>query len=159
MSVTEQLDAKSCVLLRLGERRFALAADHVAELAAPSRVFRFAHKTPEIDGVILRRGRVVPVCDIAEKLTGHRLMHRRFYLIATKRDGESLNRIALPVSGECELIQADLTPAGGSDSPHVAAWLSHDGEVIEVLNLKALTPGPDSDLSASSPAQGPETHA
>jgi hypothetical protein len=49
--------------------------------------------------------------------------------------------VALPVSGECELIQADLTPAGASDSPHVAAWLSHDGEVIEVLNLNALTPG------------------
>jgi hypothetical protein len=40
------------------------------------------------------------------------------------------------------LITADLTPAGQSDSPHVAAWLSHDGEVIEVLNLDALTPMP-----------------
>jgi hypothetical protein len=26
------------------------------------------------------------------------------------------------------------------DSPHVAGWLSHQGEVIEVLNLQALTP-------------------
>src|SRR5258707_5980467 len=39
-------------------------------------------------------------------------------------------------------ITADLTPAGESDSPHVAAWLSHDGEVIEVLNLDAFTPAP-----------------
>ena len=78
MSWMEQADTRSCVLLRLGERRFALAADQVAELAAPSRVFRFAHRTPEIEGVILRRGRVVPVCDIAEKLTGKRLGQRRF---------------------------------------------------------------------------------
>lgn len=141
MTWMEQADTCSCVLLRLGERRFALAANQVAELAAPSRVFRFAHRTPEIEGVILRRGRVVPVCDISEKLTGKRLGHRRFYLIAARRHESTLDWIALPVSGDCELIQADLTPAGASDSPHVSGWLSHNGEVIELLNLKFLTPG------------------
>jgi chemotaxis signal transduction protein len=141
MTWTAQPDTCSCVLLRLGDRRFALAADQVSELAAPSRVFRFAHKTPEIDGVILRRGRVVPVCDIAELLTGKKLTQRRFYLIASRRQREGMDWIAIPVSGECELIQADLTPASPSDSPHVFGWLSHHGEVIEVLNLYALTPG------------------
>lgn len=155
MTWPDQLDAHSCVLLRLGDRRFALAADQVAELAAPSRIFRFAHKTPQIDGVILRRGRVVPVCDIAEQLVGQRLTHRRFYLIATRRQNEGLDWIALPVSGECELIQADLTPASSSDAPHVCAWLSHEGEVIEVLNLYALTPG----APHVSVAPQPEAHA
>jgi chemotaxis signal transduction protein len=143
MSWNEQADSCSCVLLRLGERRFALAADQVAELVAPSRIFRFPHRTPEIDGVILRRGRTVPVCDLAEKLTGKRLASRRFYLIAMRLYGNVKETVALPVSGECELIRADLTPAGPSDSPHVSAWLSHNGEVIEVLNLAALTPGID----------------
>jgi len=149
VSWTEQYDARSCVLLRLGDRRFALAADQVSELVAPSRMFRFAHRTPEIDGVILRRGRVVPVCDVAEKLIGKRLTSRRFYLISARRLGATADWIALPVSGDCELIQADLTPAGPSDSPHVAAWLSHDGEVIEVLNLNALTPGMEPQNSAN----------
>jgi len=157
MIASDQLDARSCVLLRLGERRFALTAEHIAELVAPTRVFRFAHRTPELDGVILRRGRVVPVCDVAEKLIGKRLTSRRFYLIATRRRGTSLDWIALPVSGECELITADLTPAGASDSPHVAAWLSHDGEVIEVLNLDALTPNP-AEFSAPQVVP-PEAHA
>jgi chemotaxis signal transduction protein len=154
----DQLDARSCVLLRLGERRFALTAEQIAELVAPSRVFRFAHRTTELDGVILRRGRVVPVCDVAEKLTGKRLTSRRFYLVATRRRGEALDWIALPVSGECELITADLTPASESDSPHVAAWISHDGEVIEVLNLDALTPGHSEMSALGEPAQ-PEAHA
>ncbi|MGB7845470.1 MAG: chemotaxis protein CheW [Candidatus Acidiferrum sp.] len=158
MTWAEQSDTLSCVLLRLGERRFALAADQVAELAAPTRMFRFAQRTPEIDGVILRRGRVVPVCDIAEKLTGKKLTQRRFYLIATRRHGAGLDWIALPVSGDCELIQADLTPAGPSDSPHVAAWLSYGGEVIEVLNLSALTPGGVAPKSRA-PAPLPEAHA
>lgn len=158
MSQLDQFDARSCVLLRLGERRFALTAEQIAELVAPSRVYRFAHRTPEIDGVILRRGRVVPVCDVAEKLTGKKLTYRRFYLVATKRRGAGLDWVALPVSGECELITADLTPAGESDSPHVAAWLSHDGEVIEVLNLDALAPG-FADVAAMEQAGTPEAHA
>jgi len=158
MSNVKQYDAQACVLLRLGERRFALAAGQIAELVAPSRVFRFAHRTTELDGVILRRGRVVPVCDVAEKLTGKKLTTRRFYLVATQRRGAGLDWVALPVSGECELITADLTPASESDSPHVAAWLSHDGEVIEVLNLDALLPGPEGHIP---PAQGgsPEAQA
>lgn len=158
MSQPEQLDARSCVLLRLGERRFALAAEHIAELVAPSRVYRFAHRTPGIDGVILRRGRVVPVCDVAEQLVGKKLTYRRFYLVAARRRGTNMDWVALPVSGECELITADLTPASESDSPHVAAWLSHGGEVIEVLNLDALTPG-SSVESLRTPARTPEAHA
>jgi chemotaxis signal transduction protein len=158
MSQLDQLDARSCVLLRLGERRFALTAEQIAELVAPSRVYRFAHRTPEIDGVILRRGRVVPVCDVAEKLTGKKLTYRRFYLVATRKRGASLDWVALPVSGECELITADLTAAGASDSPHVAAWLSHDGEVIEVLDLDALTPGPV-DGAVMTQSAKPEGHA
>jgi chemotaxis signal transduction protein len=158
MSWTEHLDTKSCVILRLGERRFAVAAEQVAELVAPGRMHRFAHRTPEIDGVILRRGRVVPVCDISEKLTGKRLSQRRFYLIATRRQKDSLDWIALPVTGDCELIQADLIPPGESDSPHVAGWLSYNGEVIEVLNLQALTPGGDVMISPSANVS-PEVHA
>ena len=155
MSWMEQSDTHSCVLLRLGERRFALTAEQVAELAAPSRIFRFAHHTPEVEGVILRRGRVVPVCDIAEKLTGKRLTQRRFYLIAARRQQNTLDWIALPVTGECELIQADVTPAGRTDAPHVDGWISHNGEVIEVLNLKAVTPS----VSNESPAPLPEAQA
>jgi chemotaxis signal transduction protein len=154
MTWMEQSDTRSCVLLRLGERRFALAADEVAELAAPSRIFRFAHRTPEIEGVILRRGRVVPVCDVAEKLTGKRLTQRRFYLIAARRRDSALDWIALPVSGECELIQADLTPCGRTDAPHVAGWLSHNGEVIELLDLNALTPSASAlQVDSAPPAQ------
>ncbi|MGB7436066.1 MAG: chemotaxis protein CheW [Candidatus Acidiferrum sp.] len=159
MTWIDHLDTRSCVLLRLGERRFALAADQVAELAAPSRIFRFAQRTPQIDGVILRRGRVIPVCDIAETLIGKKLAQRRFYLIATRRHGPGLDWIALPVSGECELIQADLTPAGPSDSPHVSGWLSHQGEVIEVLNLYALTPGADPQHAQTHHHALPEVHA
>jgi chemotaxis signal transduction protein len=143
MTVSAELELKSFVLLRLGDRRFAVAADGIAELVAPSRVFRFPHRTAGVEGVILRRGRIVPVCDVAEALIGKRLTSRRFYLIALRHYGARTEWVAIPVTGECELINAELTAAGASDEPHVAGWLSHAGDVIEVLNLDALTPGPE----------------
>ncbi|HET8923895.1 MAG TPA: chemotaxis protein CheW [Candidatus Acidoferrum sp.] len=143
MTVATELEFQSFVLLRLGERRFAVAANHIAELVAPSRVFRFPHRTARIEGVILRRGRIVPVCDVAESLLGKRLTSRRFYLIAVRHYGAQTEWVALPVTGECELITSEMSPASSTDRPHVAGWLSHDGDVIEVLNIEALTPGPE----------------
>ena len=151
MTLTTELELQSFVLLRLGERRFAVAANQVAELVAPSRVFRFPNHTRKVEGVILRRGRIVPVCDVAEQLTGKAVHSRRFYLIAVRRYESQKEWVALPVTGECELILSDLMPAGEADAPHVAGWLSHDGDVIEVLNLQSLTPGSvaDSDVRHS----------
>ena len=149
MTVFAELELKSFVLLRLGERRFAVAADGIAELVPPSRVFRFPHRTARLAGVILRRGRIVPVCDVAERLIGKRLTSRRFYLIALRHYGQRTEWVAIPVTGECELISAELTAAGESDEPHVSGWLSHGGDVIEVLNLDALTPGPEEFLPRS----------
>jgi chemotaxis signal transduction protein len=142
MNPSAETGPQSFVLLRLGERRFALPASQVAELVAPSRIFRFPHKSAALEGVILRRGRMIAVCDVAEQLTGKRLDARRFNLLATRKYGNQLDWIAVPVSGECELITVDMVPAGANDSPHVEGWLSHGGEVIEVLRLSALTPGP-----------------
>src|SRR5437763_14356469 len=128
MTLSTDLELKSFVLLRLGERRFAVAADGTAELVAPSRVFRFPHKTPKIEGGILRRGRIAPVCDIAAKLVGKCLTSRRFYLIALRHYGQRTEWAAVPVTGECECINADLTPATAADQPHLASWLAPRGD-------------------------------
>jgi chemotaxis signal transduction protein len=142
MTVATELELQSFVLLRLGDRRFALAAKHIAELVAPSRIFRFPHRTPKVEGVILRRGRMIPVCDVGDILIGKSILARRFYLLAVRDYGFQKEWIALPVTGECELITTDVTPASEHDALHVAGWLSHNGEVIEVLDMDALTPGP-----------------
>jgi len=153
MTVAAELELQSFVLLRLGERRFAVSASHIAELVAPSRVFRFPHKTPKLEGVILRRGRIVPVCDVSEMLLGKRLTSRRFYLLAVRDYGTLKEWIAIPVTGECELINSEMMATSESDAPHVAGWLSHDGDVIEVLNLDSLTPGPEAARPKNAAAQ------
>jgi len=94
----------------------------------------------------------VPVCDVAEKLLGKALTSRRFYLIAVRHYGDKSEWVALPVTGDCELIAAEMTNAGEADAPHVAGWISHNGEVIEVLNLDALTPGAEDVPVRNTPA-------
>jgi chemotaxis signal transduction protein len=153
MTLIAESELQSFVLLRLGDRRFAVAAGHIAELVAPSRVFRFPHHTSEIEGVILRRGRIVPVCDVAEKLLGKGLKSRRFYLITQRSYGAQTEWVALPVTGDCELINAEMTLSSDTDAAHVSGWLSYAGDVIEVLNLAALTPGPTETAPSTAPLQ------
>ena len=156
MTLITETEPQSFVLLRLGDRRFAVAANQIAELVAPSRIFRFPHHTSEVEGVILRRGRIVPVCDVAEKLIGKGLKSRRFYLITQRCYGAQTEWVALPVTGDCELINAEMTLPSDTDAPHVSGWLSHAGDVIEVLNLAALTPGPGEIAPGTAPLQQQE---
>ena len=159
MTIVAEIALESFVLLRLGERRFAVRARQIVELIAPSRVFRFPHNTAAVEGAILRRGRIIPVCDISEQLVGTKLSVRRFYLIATRLFGVRKEPVALPVSGDCELITVDMTPRSESDSAHVAGWLSHGGDVIEVLDLEALTPGIPAVRATSAALQPVEVRA
>jgi chemotaxis signal transduction protein len=139
VATATELELQSVVLLRLGDRRFGIAANQIAELAAPSRIFKFPHRSPGVEGVILRRGRIVPVCEVSERLLGKKISARRFYLIARRRYSTHTEWVALPVTGECELINAEITAAGEHDAAHVAGWISHAGDVIEVLDVTSLT--------------------
>ena len=104
----------------------------------------------------MRRGRMIPVCDVAESLIGKRITERRLYLIAVRSYGAKNEWVALPVTGECELINAELMSASPSDEPHVGGWLSHAGDVIEVLNLDALTPGTEDVTRRAAPQESAE---
>jgi len=95
MTIVAEIALESFVLLRLGERRFALRAANIVELIAPSRVFRFPNHTAALEGVILRRGKIIPICDVSEHLVGTKMAVRRFYLIATRLFGTQKESIAL----------------------------------------------------------------
>ena len=129
--------AASFVLFPLGDRRFALRAEQVAELALPGRLQEFPHTTPMLSGVIVRRGRIVPVCDIAPLLVGPKPPARRFYLMAHPEKNKN-EWTAIPVTGECELV------AGNAESPeknapdYVTGVLARGDERIAVVDLEKL---------------------
>jgi len=128
----------SFVLFPLGERRFALPAEIVTELARPGRLQSFPHRTPLMLGVLARRGRIVPVFDIARLLVGPDAPSGRFYLIANRQFESGRESTAIPVTGECALVTC--VPDGpASDSPeYVSGVLSLDGENVEVVDLERL---------------------
>jgi chemotaxis signal transduction protein len=134
----ENAGDKSYVLVQIGDSRFAMPAAAVSELAPPVRLHRFPQNSPLVAGVIVRRGRIVPVYDVSRILAGKNSRAHRFYLVAT-RDFESFPEAsAIPVDGECELVTAPIQHPDATSPRYVLGTLSIGEENIQVLDLNAL---------------------
>ncbi|HXZ79343.1 MAG TPA: chemotaxis protein CheW [Terriglobales bacterium] len=126
------------VLFPLGEKRFAFPADQVSELARADQLQDFPHTSPWLTGVLVRRGNVVPVCDIAQVLVPGTTAPRRFYLIAKRRFGSTEEDTGIPVSGDCELAVTEMLPVTGKLPNYAAGVLSLESEIVEVIDLEKL---------------------
>jgi chemotaxis signal transduction protein len=129
---------KAYVLFPLGEKRFALPAEAVTELARPDTLQTFPHRTPLLTGVLVRRGRIVPVCDVAQVLVGPAAPPRKFYLIANCMLDSSRQLTAVPVTGECELTSARLAPLTGNEPQYISGMLAMGDETVEIVALEKL---------------------
>jgi chemotaxis signal transduction protein len=101
-------------------------------------VHEFPSTTPLISGVLVRRGEVVPVCDVATVLVGKDAPPRKFYLIAKRKFEQADERAAIPVTGDCELANTELLPRTGELAVYVCGLLSFPDEIVEVLDLETL---------------------
>ena len=129
---------KSYVLFPLGKKRFALPAEAVTELARPDSVQTFPHRAPLLTGVLVRRGRIVPVCDVAQVLVGPAAPPRKFYLIANCKRDSRQELTAVPVTGECELASATRTPLTGQEPQYISGLLAMGEETIEIVALEKI---------------------
>lgn len=127
------------VLFPIGRKRYALPAEQVTELARMDHVHEFPSNTRLVNGVLLRRGEVIPVYDVAQVLVGDDAPTRKFYLIAKRRFENVEERTAIPVSGDCELTSSVLLPPTGKLAEYVAGLLSLEKEIVEVIDLEKLT--------------------
>jgi chemotaxis signal transduction protein len=126
------------VLFPLGKKRFALPAVEVSELSRPDELQTFPHTTSLLAGVLMRRGKIVPVLDVAQIVIGPNAPQRRFYLIANRRFERDLEWTAIPVTGECELTSAEVIAPTGKLPQYVTGLLSLDDEIVEVIDLTRL---------------------
>lgn len=131
-------NSEKFVLFPLGKRRFALRAEVVTELAQPDHLQAFPHTTPLLSGVLVRRGRIIPVLDVAQVLIGPDAPARKFYLIASRKFARTSEWTAVPVSGECELLSAEMVAPTGRLPKYVVGLLSLDDEIVEVIELEKL---------------------
>lgn len=128
----------SFVVLQLGQQHFALRAEIVAELAPPVRLHSFPHSSPLLSGVIVRRGRIVPVYDALRVVSGKSSLAHRFYLVARRQFGEMCEMSAIAVDGECELVTAELRPRPEAAPAYIQGEITAGGANVGVLDLEAL---------------------
>ena len=125
----------SFVVLQVGTRRIALPREGVAELIASPLLFTFPHTTPLIAGVVLRRGRILPVLDLGPGVSGAPSPSTRFFLVVERQISNGPEKCAIPVQGACELVSGIMLPAE-DDGGFVAGYLDLNGEQIQVLDLE-----------------------
>lgn len=126
------------VLFPMGEKRFAFPAARVEELARPDHLQTFPHRTPLAAGVLVRRGKIVPVLDIAQLLLGPEAPARKFYLITSRKLDVHRELTAIPVTGECELASLPAVPMQGKRPDYVTGVLMAGEERIEIVDLEKL---------------------
>jgi len=137
MSVDTSSPIPSFVVFQVGKRRVALSQNCVAELIASPVLFSFPHTSPLITGIVLRRGRIVPVMDLGPGLLGEPSPLARFFLVVERQISNVSERCAIPVQGECELVSAIMLPAAEREN-FVIGSLDLNEENIDILDLEKV---------------------
>jgi chemotaxis signal transduction protein len=137
MSVDTSSPIPSFVVFQIGKRRVALSQNCVAELIASPVLFSFPHTSPLITGIVLRRGRIVPVMDLGPGLLGEPTPQARFFLVVERQISNVSERCAIPVQGECELVSAIMLPAAEREN-FVIGSLDLNEEHIDILDLEKV---------------------
>jgi chemotaxis signal transduction protein len=147
--------ANSFVVFPIGRKRFAVPAAVVSELAQPDTPQVFPHTTPLLVGVLVRRGRIVPVCDVAQVLVGPHAPIRKFYLIATRNTAPEPELVAIPVTDECELVTAEMLRLPQPTSEYVIGSIMVQEHSIEVIDLDKIMNASANQAAESSRAEVP----
>lgn len=130
-------DTTRFVTFPLGEERYALDSNQVTELVMPSRVYSFPHTMHSLEGVLVRRGTVIPVCDLREAFG--QSAERNLYVVAQCNYAGRSGTVAIPVSGDCELVQGerDEVPDATTQQPmaFISGLLRTGGMTVPLLDL------------------------
>jgi chemotaxis signal transduction protein len=141
------------LLFSATSRQYAIPAELVAELTAPSPVHVFPHRSREIAGVILRQGRVIPLYHVAALMpladasaaeavstpapSATAEARLQYQVIVAREFAGASERAAFTVDGACDLVSAELRPAN-APGQGVAGELELSGKTYTVLNLDHL---------------------
>ncbi len=127
----------SFVVAQIGSRRIALQSSGIAELILSPQLHTFPHTTSLIVGVVLRRGRVLPVLDMGLGLLGVPSADAKFYLVIERHVANFPDRYATPVDGECELVTGIMFPPN-DENGFAIGRLDLAGDVIDVIDFEKV---------------------
>ncbi|MFI5072944.1 MAG: chemotaxis protein CheW [Terriglobales bacterium] len=142
MNGAPETQLKSYIIVPIGSRRFSLVAESVIELVSLGKLQEFPHRTSWISGVIVRRNRVIPVCDVSCLFGETNASIGRFYLVAEWEAGDTRDWCAIPVAGECELASVEaisrIDANDENQEPHISGFLQVGQDRIQILDLAKL---------------------
>ena len=143
----------SFVVFPLGGRHFALPTTEVLELPGWGST-EFPHTTPALEGVLVCRGESYPF----ESVHSPRLNHlARKYWLVTRRNFAGEERTAIPVTGECPMLQAEMVaPPEGVSRACAGSRLAGRISRLKCSTSRAWQPGGSCRGRGTRGAQGRE---
>ena len=127
----------SFVVFSLDGSLFALPSAEVVEVSKAGEVQTFPHNSAQLEGVILHRGSLLPVWDLAGKIGAAAALPKKFCLMA-RRNFAAAEPTAIPVSTEGQMLRSEMLPPAEGAPAHVCGVLMIDGRQVEVLDLERL---------------------
>ena len=125
-------DTTRFVTFPLGGERYALDSAQVKELVMPSPVHSFPHTMLSIEGVLVRRGIAIPVCDLSGAF--RQPEERNLYVVARCNYAGRTETVAIPINGDCELVQGERTEST-EEVTFVAGLLKTGSRTVPLLDL------------------------
>lgn len=122
-----------------GSSLYGIGADHVREITPERPTTRIPGAPPHVRGLLNLRGTLVPLLDLAERLTGQGVTSADPSIVVVHADGRLL---ALLVDDVLEVEEVDEaavapSPAGGNDS--LVTELGHlDDRIVLLVDVPEL---------------------
>lgn len=128
-------EARRFVAFPLGVRTYAVDSASVSELLMPSTVHEFPHTSASVEGVLVRRGSVIPVVSL-RKVFGP-AAQRKLYVVTRIVLLGRTETVAIPVSGECELLSGESGEAAAPER-FVTGALHSGGRTFPLLDIDGV---------------------
>lgn len=129
-------DTRRYVTFPMGDRRYALDSSRVSELLMPGVVYGFPHTMTALEGVLVRRGTVIPVCSLRQ-VFGQGQEPRLYVVVRCNYAGRP-ETVAIPVDGDCQLVQGDAGENSDDAGIFVAGILRCGGETLPLLDIDGV---------------------
>jgi len=133
--------SRQLVIFSLGAEEYALPITRVQEIIRYAEPRSVASPTPWIRGVINLRGRIVPVCDLAERLGMAVDRPDTAKIVIVETDSGTAGVIVDDVQEVLTVEDAQLEPAPGTASDHVEAIAKIGDRLAVLLNIDGLFAG------------------
>ena len=133
--------SRQLVIFSLGAEEYALPITRVQEIIRYAEPRSVASPTPWIRGVINLRGRIVPVCDLAERLGLAVDRPDTAKIVIVETDSGTAGVIVDDVQEVLTVEDAQLEPAPGTASDHVEAIAKIGDRLAVLLNIDGLFAG------------------